>query len=386
MSKPKKVLVLMEPSRAYEQGILRGIARYSRLHGPWNFFRNIPAVSGGEQITLSHIKKLEVDGIIIREQKILPDILSLDVPIVICPYSQPVPSFINLVTDDAAIGVMAAEYLLQRDFRHFAFWGQNPRFFWSMQRYEHFTQRIRQAGFTVAQYEKQQVKSGYLASDQLEPIAAWLQTLPKPVAIMVATDDFSHDLFEAIKITPFHVPEDIAVIGLGNDEIVCGFAWPPLTSIVLNTERAGYEAAERLDRLMAGEKVPIEDIVIPPLHVVTRNSTEVSAIADPEVAQAVRFIRRHVRETIQVEDVVREVAISRRSLYKKFEKALGRSIYQEIRRARVEQASRLLLETDMPVSQIARSLGYPDVKNLARLFRQEKGMNLRLFRQRYGRG
>jgi LacI family transcriptional regulator len=385
MARQRKVLVLIESSRAYEQGILRGIAQYSRLHGPWYFFRNIPAVSGGKQITVSEIKKLGVDGIIIREQKNLADIMKLGIPTVISPYSKTFSGFINIVTDDAAIGKMAAEYLLERGFRHFAFWGNDPNFFWSVLRCDYFTNVITKAGFKVETYEKPRRKSGHLHLRQLDPIAEWLNSLPKPIAIMVATDDFSHDLFEAIKSTRFHVPEDVAVIGLGNDEIVCGFASPPLTSIVLNAERAGYEAAEKLDRLIGGEKVKHDDIVIHPLHVVTRNSTDVLAIEDADVAKAVRFIRQHTRDMIQVDDVVEAVAISRRSLYKKFEKTLGRSIYQEIRRVRVEQAARLLLETSMSVAQIARSLGYPDLKNMSRVFQQEKNMSLLAYRKKYGR-
>jgi LacI family transcriptional regulator len=149
-------------------------------------------------------------------------------------------------------------------------------------------------------------------------------------------------------------------------------------------ERAGYEAAELLAKLMAGEKSAACTILVHPTHVVTRQSTDILAIEDREVAEAVRFIRRHSRQSIQVSDVVQEVPLSRRVLEQRFRKVLGRSILDEIKRVRIEQICRLLVETNMSVSNIASALGYSGVDHIARYFREEMKMSPLAYRKQFG--
>jgi LacI family transcriptional regulator len=202
---------------------------------------------------------------------------------------------------------------------------------------------------------------------------------------MACNDDRARQVMEACKIAGLHVPEEVAIIGVDNDDLVCNLSHPPLSSIALNFERSGYEAAELLDKLMTGEKMADQRIVVRPTHIVTRQSTDILAIEDREVAKAVRFIRQHSKEPIQVSDVVDAVLVSRRSLYHQFRRVLGRSPNEEIRRTRVEQIVRMLVETNLPVSKIAFALGYSSVAHIARYFRQEKGMNLQSYRKLYGR-
>ena len=159
---------------------------------------------------------------------------------------------------------------------------------------------------------------------------------------------------------------------------------PAISSVAYNAERAGYEAAELLDKLMNGEKMAKQRIVIRPTHIVTRQSTDILAIEDPEVVSAVRFIRQHAKEPIQVNDVIRVAAISRRGLYQRFQKALGRSINQEIRQVQVEIITRMLVETNLPVSRIAMDLGFTSIDHIARYFRKEKGMSPLDYREKYG--
>ena len=216
-------------------------------------------------------------------------------------------------------------------------------------------------------------------------MAHWLKSLPKPVGLMTCCDDCSQHIIEACKIAELHVPEQVAVIGVDNDELVCKLSNPPLSSIALNFERGGYEAAELLDKLMTGkEKMKNQLIKVEPTYPVSRQSTDILAIDDSDIAKAIRFIRQHCKEPIRVDNVVAAAALSRRVLEKRFQKILGRSVLCEIRRVRVEQIVRMLVGTNLPISQIASKLGYPSVDHIARYFRQEKAMTPLAYRKQYG--
>ncbi len=381
----------METSRKYGRSILRGIAKYSRAHGPWIFYRKAPFYWGtsSKEASLNRLLKPDADGVILREQrdqKQTDKILAMGLPAIVSPYREVFPGLPNIVTDDAAIGTMAAEYLLHRGFKQFAYCGFGDRYYWSRERGKSFAERVGRAGFQTHHYEYEQPKSRSPHSWEAELmiLVGWLKRLPKPVALMACNDDRSQDVLEACKIANLNVPEQVAILGLGDDDLVCNLASPPLSSIALSAEKAGYEAAATLDRLMNGEKVSDRRIVVPPSYVVTRQSTDILTIDDPYVADALRFIYRRARkEAIQVDDVLRAVPLSRRSLYERFARILGRPVHEEIKRIRVEHLARLLVSTKLSIAQISSTLGCSDMKNLARYFKQAKGMSPLQYRKQH---
>jgi len=190
-------------------------------------------------------------------------------------------------------------------------------------------------------------------------------------------------VIEACKLADLYVPDHVAVLGVDNDVLVCDLADPPISSVALNTEAAGHEAAKLLDRLMKGGKLTGQTIWVRPTHIVTRMSTDMLAVTDLEVAAAVRFIRRNPNRLMQVNDVVRATNISRRVLEKRFKAILRHSVYQEIRRVRVNYIIQLLLGTDMSVTEIAARSGFEGVEHIARYFRKETGMSLRAYRKKH---
>jgi len=202
---------------------------------------------------------------------------------------------------------------------------------------------------------------------------------------MVCSDDRSQEICEACRIADIHVPEEVAIIGVDNDEVFCELSNPRLSSVAFNTEKAGYEAAELLDKLISGRKVKDIRVVVHPTHIVTRHSTDILAVEDEEAAKAIRFIREHQNKSIQVCDVVNAVGVSRRSLERRFRKSLGRSVHEEIRRVHIDQVCRMLIGTNLSVTKISRVLGYPDIDNIARYFKKEKGTTPLAYRKRYGR-
>lgn len=388
MPQIRKIILLVEPSRAYCRGLLRGIAKYSRLHGPWIFYHKPPYYRHPAHWVraLSHQKKLDADGIIMVEQEKPREFIELGLPTIASPYIENhIAGAANIIGDNAAMGRMAAEHLLDRGFKNFAYCGFEDMF-GARRRGESFCRRIDEAGFQTYVYKQPKPRGRRSWEYEQVFMADWLTSLPKPVGLMTCTDDRSQDVVEACKIAGLHVPEELAIIGVDNDELVCELSGPPLSSIALNTQRSGYEAAELLDKMMSRKRKKFADqtIVVHPTHIVTRQSTEILAMEDRDVAAAVRFIRRHAGQVIQVGDVADAVAVSRRSLEQRFRRELGRSVLAEIKRARVDQVARMLVETNLSVSQIALALGYSGVENIARYFRSEKGMSPLAYRKLYG--
>jgi LacI family transcriptional regulator len=205
-------------------------------------------------------------------------------------------------------------------------------------------------------------------------IAAWLKSLPKPVGIMACYDSRGQQVLDACRNAGFAVPDEVAVIGVDNDELLCELASPPLSSVIPDAHRAGYAAAARLDRLMAGKTVAPTAELVPPLGVASRQSTDALALDDKDIVQAVRLIREHACEGINVADVLRAVPLSRRVLEQRFQKLLGRTPREEILQVRLARVKQLLGETELALYQIAERTGFEHVEYLSVVFKRETGL------------
>ena len=286
----------------------------------------------------------------------------------------PNPQRNNIITDGLSIGKMAAEHLLERGFRHFGYCGFD-NMYWSRQRGESFCARIAEAGFQTNIYKQPKSRANRLWYREEAVLAEWLRGLPKPVGIMACNDDRGQHITEACANAKLDVPYEVAIIGVDNDDQVCDMSNPPLSSVALDVEKAGFEASELLDRMMAGEKMPPQTVIVQPNRVVMRQSTNIVAVEDKLVSQALNFIHHNAKRLIQVEDVIKNLNVSRRNLHDKFMKTLGRSVYDEIKRVRIDLISQMLIETDLSVSDIALSLGYDNTNHIARYFKQKMGIS-----------
>jgi len=211
-------------------------------------------------------------------------------------------------------------------------------------------------------------------------LADWIKGLPKPVGLMACNDICGREVLQACASTGLHVPDDVAVVGVDNDELMCELSNPTLSSVALDLEKAGYEAARLLDGLMSGRFDNNHIVQVEPAYVVTRQSSDLIAQDDPCVAAALRFIKDHAGQAIAVSDVGEEVGVSRRTLERRFLRALGRSVYSEITRCRVERAKRLLVETDLPSYRVAGGAGFGSTKTFNRVFRRAGGVSPKEFR------
>jgi LacI family transcriptional regulator len=373
------VALLIETSNAYARGLLRGIRAYIREHRSWSIY--VGEQRRGEPAPM-WLKKWHGDGIIARIESaaIAEAVVASGLPAVDVSAARYVPELHYVETDDGAIARLAAEHLLLRGFRHFGYCG-DPRFNWSNWREEHFERLIAEAGFDCRIYRSRPRRRGVAPWEQERAdIAAWIRSLAKPVGVMACYDIRGREVLDVCRQLGASVPDEVAVIGVDNDELLCDLADPPLSSVIPDTHRTGYEAARLLDLLMAMKKGTVPNHselptahLIKPLGIRTRDSTDVLATDDSDLSAAVRFIRAHATQGIKVEDVLRAVPLSRRVLESRFQKLLGRTPHEEITRIQVERVKELLTETDLSLSAIAHRAGYRHVEYMSVAFKRETG-------------
>ncbi len=381
---------MIESSRAFGRDLVRGIMRYSRLHGPWVFpwvfYRQdlFYIARGSERAELEHLRKWGPQGIIARDSRDIEELARWDIPLFVAVAMEP-PNLQrnNIITDNRAIGRMAAEHLLERGFRNFGYCGFDGMF-WSGRRGDSFSARIAEAGFQTSIYKQPKSRAARTWYREEAVLVEWLKGLPKPVGIMACNDDRGQHITEACANAKLDVPYEVAIIGVDNDDQVCDISNPPLSSVALDVEKAGFQASELLDRMMAGEKMPPQTVIVHPNRVVMRQSTNIVAVEDKLVSHALNFIHQNAKRLIQVDDVVKNLSVSRRNLHDKFMKTLGRSVYDEIKRVRIDLISQMLIETDLSISDIALSLGYDNTNHIARYFRQKMGMSPLEYRKLHG--
>jgi LacI family transcriptional regulator len=402
MSDTPRVVLLMFPFAEYDRGLLRGVARYSRLHGPWvlclsgdhprvpqpdsdsvwgELFAGRPVARSRRSVSFDP-RRLGATGIIGRIQSpaMTRSVLNSGLPVIAIDLTEEqlasgdFRSVSEIRANSQQAGQAAAEHLIERGFVHFAFCGFHGRI-WSQRREEGFREGLERHEFASYEvYDPVGRKRAVPWDREQSSVIAWLRSLSKPVAIMACNDVRGRQVIEAALAAGLQVPDDVAVVGVDDDRLLCDMAYPPLSSVVLNLDRAGYQAAELLDGLMQGRVVEPQQIPVDALWVTARRSTDIVAVEDRHVAAALRFIRDHFRESITIDDVVGELQISRRSLEIRIQRSLGRSIREEIQRARLAWSKRLLLETDLSAKKIAAISGFSSLAYMSSVFRRELGI------------
>lgn len=374
------VALIVETSLAYGRGVLNGIAKYQIAHEPWSIYVDQRGVNDPPP---GWLKDWDGHGIIMRAQtrRLAEVAAGLRVPTVDTQYQFPDLDVPTVISDHVAVAKMAAEHLLERHFRHFAFVGVE-RALWSKMRRQAFVEFLEQAGFPCHVYSPIS-RRRYLGSWEggQNDLADWLNGLPKPVAVMAAHDLRGLCVLDACRRNGIAVPEQVAVIGVDNDETLCSLGDPPLSSVKLDLEGIGFTAAEVLDRLMQGQKVPKKPIALKPLGVVTRRSTDIVAIGDPLTAQALRYIHQHACNGISVNDISQHCKVSRRVVERSFSKFLGTSPNEQIIRAKLAKVKQLLTETDYGLDTIAAKCGLTHAAYLNVLFKKEVGQTPGEFRR-----
>jgi LacI family transcriptional regulator len=354
------VALIIESSIEYGRGLLRGVARWLRERGPWSIFLEQRELGAALP---DWIREWDGDGIITRSDD--PRIAKAGLPTVgLYDRAEDRLRFPMILNDNLAVGRMAAQHLADRGFRHLAYYGVRGER-WSELRLE----GVR----AVAKAPVPVHASGGKWEASQERLKRWILGLPRPLGLVAANDIHGLRALDACRRAGLAVPEQVAVVGADDDAELCELSDPPLSSVTFNPERAGYEAAALLDRLMSKRSGPGEPLRIPPLGVSTRQSTDILAIDDAHVAKAIHYIRRHAFEGITVEDVLDEVPLSRRALEHRFRRRLGRTPKEEIQRLRFDEARNLLASTDLPLARISDRLGFHQPAYLSAVFKRETG-------------
>jgi len=380
MSQIRRIALLMGQDAGFHRQVLQGIRAYAVDKKSW-LFHDAPL----ERSTLRPLREWNPHGIIahVADRKIARELLRLRRPLVDTACAIPGLKAPTVDVDHVALGRLAAQHFLERGYRHFGFFGSGT-IYYAQVRESSFRQAVGQAGLEVSACHMEympRLPAQVSWRSVNRQVRQWLKQLPKPVAVLADHDAAAHDLADMCQQLGLRVPDDVAVLGVDNDELECQLAFPPLSSVAIPAERIGFEAARLLDRMLSGRSVPCKPLYLPPLRVVTRQSTSTLAIDDPAVAAALRYIRNHLAEPLRVEAVARAVAVRRRALEKKFRAMLGRSVLAEIHRARVEEAKELLLSTDLKMSGIAKRLGFSTSQRFGVVFRKMAGMPPGAFRR-----
>ena len=386
-----KVALLIESSRSYGRELLMGIARYLRIHGPWSieFEEGDPA----EQFP-KWFERWKWDGVIARvSTPAMAEVLErTGAPVVDLSGNLPESRFARIRSDEHAVGAMAAEHLLERGFKHFAFFGFNG-LDWSDWRRASFGRRLAAAGFTCDVFESDFPSPGLSTAEseafgerQAREVMAWLRALPKPCGLMACNDDRGRTLLNCCREIGVAVPDEVAVIGVDKDEIFCELSDIPLSSVILNTQQIGFEAAALLARLMAGESAQPACILVKPVGVMARQSTDVLAIDDRHIAAALRLIREQACDGLDVEAILKIVPLSRSVLERRFSQILGSSPKSEILRVRLDRVCRLLAESDLSLAEVAQKAGFEHPEYMSRLFKKKMGVTPGEFRKKAAGG
>ena len=243
---------------------------------------------------------------------------------------------------------------------------------------------MKKEGFEVHFFEqKTRTKTREMWYYKPSALSKWLISLPKPIALMTCDDNQGIHVTEACRLANIKIPEEVAVLGVDNDEILCNLADPPLSSIALDTVKGGYESARLLEEMIKNKNREFYDIVVKPTQVVTRNSTDIYATKDAYIGTALKYIHNNMDKNLKVNEVLKQVPLSRRSLEKRFHRVTGYPVYEYILNLRIEKFTHKLLETDLSIFEIAVDLGLNDSKNIARQFRQIKGCTPVEYRKKY---
>jgi LacI family transcriptional regulator len=381
--RPKKnndqphVALIIETSRHYGRELLLGIGNYMRAHEPWSIYIS---ERGHTDPDPPWLKDWDGDGIITRsvDLKLCRAAKARGIPVVNVRYLFAKPEFPTVFPEQRLIGQRTAAHLIERGFHHFGYVGLEGKG-WEAIRRKFFVQALRDHG--LSQFDILLLTPDSQWEAQQERLAERLLSLPKPVGIMASNDSQGLALLDACRRVNLKVPEDVAVVGVDNDPVLCSLANPPLSSLEQNVREVGYHSALLLDKMMRGTKVETRNYYLEPGHVVTRQSSDILAIDDEAIAKAVRYIRQNSDKSIKVNDVVSASGISRRSLELKFIEHIGATPLEEIHRMQLDRIKQLLVETDMSIADLARQTGFRYQEYFARFFKQRTGVTPTKFRR-----
>jgi LacI family transcriptional regulator len=375
----KRVAILVETTRSYTRDLLSGVSRYLQSHGTWSTFLELRAF---ESSVPPWLAGWDGDGILTRTQSVemARAIRAAGVPTVELRSTKHTPGLPFIGMDNALIGQAVAEHFLNRGYRRFAAYTLDTEEFFR-ERVSKFVDRVKQAGADCVLLPAQGESTPRDWESHQKRLMHWLESLPKPVGIFATNDQLAVRLLDACRRSAIAVPEEVAVVGCENEETLCEFASPALTSVRFDGHTVGWKAAERLDQLMRGEKGDGRPILVPPKGIEVRASSDEFVIEDPVVLRAARLIRERAFAGLSVAELCDELGVSRSTLERRMKAALGRAPKDELLRVRFREVNRLLRASDLTIDLIAEQTGFTHAHYLQTAYRERFGMTPGEFRR-----
>jgi len=379
-----KVLVLIDSTTEFSRRFLTGLIQYANENGPWTFYR-LPSYYKalyGESGIVERIKEWKIEAVIAQWEYEGVDFLDqLDIPVFLQSYRNISGRFSKISGDYIGAGVMAAQFFAKRHFKNFAFYG-NKNFFWSKARAEGYRREVERIRGNYYYFESELLDSMQWSREHVE-LDNWLQGLPKPVALFACDDNFALQVSEMCKVNNINIPDELSLLGVDNDELICNLSHPSISSIVTDDENGGYQTGKMLQNLILNKNNIPFNINIDPVRIELRQSTEKYNISDSYVKTVLNYIHENIRLNISIDELTAIVPLSRRNLEKKFREATGTSVHQFILDKKVDLISTELLTTDKGLLDIAIETGFNDVRNVYRIFKKYTGYTPVSFRKKY---
>lgn len=384
MAVPRRIGVLLPMQLGYCRGILKGITRYAVPAKPWLFFPFDTMALDAK--VLRQLKTDRLDGAIVYtgDAAAIGWLERWGKPVVNVAAVRTSRKMPSVRVDDQAVGAMAARHFLDRGYGHFAYFGNLASEF-ARERLQGYREALRPHGFDVA-IPPADMPPPWAWRVGEPRLREWLLKLPKPVGIFGYTDNTCRLFATICREANVHIPEDVALVGVDNDELACEMSYPPLSSVEQPLEQIGYRASELLDGWVEGQRPATGTLVLPPIGVVTRQSSDIVAIHDADVSAAMQFIRTNAGTAIRVEDILDQVPVNRRSLEKRFRVQMGHSILTQINLTHVERAKQLLRNTRMSIEQVAAKSGFNSATRFGIVFKKFTGKTPNVYRRTFSPG
>ncbi len=379
----KRVMIILKADLAYTRLATKGIFAYAHASNCWD----VRSCADLNDTVISFLTTSHVDGVItmVGDEKNRQELS------VVCPHLVNISGRVadigvpSVLPDNIAIGRMAGQYFLDRGYRHFAYFGLDTLHF-SQQREHGFCEVVVPLCHSYTKLNKSTLTHGVDANlwEGRERLAReWFATLPRPIAIFAVNDECGKLLLDMGCSSKIAIPDEVAILGVDDDEALCLTTTPQLSSVIVPSVQLGMEAARMLDSLMSGAIPPASPLLLSPVGIETRGSTDATAHIDPLVAQALQYIKQHAHEPISVQRLLEEIPLSRRALELHFREALGKSPLEVISHVRVQRAQRLLADTDLAIGDVAKASGLVCANSLYRIFKREVGMTPQVYREQF---
>lgn len=364
MPEDRLVLTLVDQGSSYGRGVLEGIGRYGVNETDWTVY---PLTTTRNE-TLSQLQSFQPIGIIARGREDEPwreYARQQNIPVVLVAQSlDPIEDY-AVLPNYRAIGAMGAAHLIERGYHHLAFRG--GQYVTHQQTVEGFVTTAMERGIDVDAIGMRN-DTTVTEADIITIQQQWLSRVKHPLGVMTTDDHVAAKVIVSANREGLQFGRDIAVLGVHNNNLLCENCRPSISSIAMPLQRIGYLAGQMLHQLIEGHTPDQRAVRLEPSRVVVRGSTDLAATDDFELVKAVDFIRSNMQKHIGVQDVADYVSVSRRTLERRFKKHLHHTVDHEIRRQRIEQASRLLVETDLTQRHIATMCGFGRPEQLSRTF------------------